>query len=206
MLRFSAERLDQGSARDMSDVIESTTLRLKDFMSSSEGWGREQGREVYNKLLRFVEGRPGTILFRVSVRDVSRVDISFASETIVELARRYRGSKGFAFIDLDDPDMLENWEAAAAKKNQPLMVWKGADGRAIGIEPSQGTVEAFQFALARPRSRAAEFVKAMPTVSIANASTKFKQLWEQGFLLRRENIAESGGVEYVYLRIGGPIA
>jgi predicted transcriptional regulator len=31
---------------------------------------------------------------------------------------------------------------------------------------------------------------------------KFKQLWEQGFLLRRESVADSGGVEFVYQRIG----
>lgn len=187
--------------RDMNEFLESTTLRLRDFMDGSEGWGREHGREVYNGLLRFVESRPGTILFRVSVQSVSRVDVSFASETIVELARRYRGTKGFAFIDIDDPDMLENWDAAAAKKNQPIMVWKRSIGRVIGVQPSQGNVEAFQFALARARSRAAEFVETTPNMSIANASTKFKQLWEQGFLLRRENVAESGGVEYIYLRI-----
>ena len=186
--------------------LETTTLRLRDFMKSEEGWGREQGREAYSQLLRFVESRSGTILFHVSVQGISRVDISFASETIVELARRYRGAKGFAFIDLEDPDMLENWEAAAAKKNQPLIVWKGSVGRAIGVEPTQGTVEAFQFAMAKPKARATEFVRVMPNISIANASTKFKQLWEQGFLLRRENVAESGGVEYVYVRIGGPEA
>ena len=39
-------------------------------------------------------------------------------------------------------------------------------------------------------------------MSIANASTKFKQLWEQGFLLRQESVADSGGVEFVYQRIG----
>jgi predicted transcriptional regulator len=30
---------------------------------------------------------------------------------------------------------------------------------------------------------------------------KFKQLWEQGFLLRQESTADSGGLEYVYRRI-----
>ena len=49
---------------------------------------------------------------------------------------------------------------------------------------------------------ATEFAAATPKMSIANASTKFKQLWEQGFLLRREDVAESGGVEFTYYRIG----
>ncbi len=57
------------------------------------------------------------------------------------------------------------------------------------------------FALQRETTRAAEFIKENKEITIANASMKFKQLWQQGFLLRREDISESGGVEYVYYRI-----
>ena len=180
----------------------SMTIRLRDFMDEPEGWGRAQGREVYQRLLSFVEDHPGMMVFRVSTKGVRRVDISFASETLVELARRYRGLKGFCLIDLDDRDLIENWEAAAAKKSQPLILWEGAEGRVIGVEPSQGNKAAFAFALKRPKARAAEFADQVPNMSIANASTKFKQLWEQGFLLRRESVADSGGVEFVYHRIG----
>lgn len=179
----------------------SVIIRLGDFMNSSEGWGRGQGREVYQKLIDFVENNPGVTVFKVSLYGVRRVDISFASETVVELAKRYRGSKGFCFTDLTDPDMLENWGAAAERKSQPIMVWEDGVGRVIGLEPSPGNLGAFRFALDRPRARAAEFAVATEGMSIANASTKFKQLWEQGFLLRREDMADSGGVEFVYYRI-----
>ena len=180
----------------------STTIQLYDFMGTQEGWGRAQGRKVYQKLIAFVEATPGVMIFKVSLDGVTRVDISFASETVIELARRYRGNKGFCLIDLTDQDMLENWEAAAARKGQPVMVWKGKKGRVIGVEPSRGSLGAFTFALKRERTRATEFAAATPKMSIANASTKFKQLWEQGFLLRREDVAESGGVEFTYYRIG----
>lgn len=179
----------------------SAILRLRDFMESSEGWGRDQGREVYQKLIDFVESSPGVMIFRVTLEEVKRLDISFASETLVELARRYRGKKGFCFIDLVNQDMLENWEAAAERKKQPIMMWEGKNGRVLGLQPSQGTLSAFKFAIERAHTRAAEFAAATSDISIANASTKFKQLWEQGFLLRRENTAESGGVEFVYYRI-----
>jgi predicted transcriptional regulator len=39
-------------------------------------------------------------------------------------------------------------------------------------------------------------------MSIANASSKFKHLWEQGFLLRQEEMADAGGAEFVYQPIG----
>ena len=99
-------------------------LRLRDFLNSPEGWGRDQGREVHRRLIDFVEANPGVTIFRVSLEGVARVDISFASETVVELASRYRRKKGFCFVDLTDTDMRENWDAAASRRNQPLMVWE----------------------------------------------------------------------------------
>ncbi len=177
-------------------------LALRDAMDRSEGWGRAQGREVYQRLLRAIEENPGTLVFKISMKGIQRVDISFASETVVELARRYRGTKGFCLVDLIDPDLIENWDAAAAKKGQPLLVWTGSSARLIGAEPAQGCREAFQFALQRRQARAAEFAGSKNGISIANASMKFKQLWEQGFLLRQESTADTGGVEYVYRRIG----
>lgn len=177
-------------------------IRLVDLMGSPEGWGRTQGREVYQRLLGAVEANAGVMVFKVSMKGVRRVDISFASETVVEIARRYRGEKGFCLIDLADGDLIENWEAAATKKEQPVLIWHNGRPRVAGPEPSAGNRDAFRFALERPEVRAAEFAEAGKGIGIANASMKFKQLWEQGYLLRRESAAESGGLEYRYFRIG----
>lgn len=174
---------------------------LRNFMDEDQGWGRESGRIVYQRLLAHVEATPGVIVFRFSFEGIRRLDISFASETVVELAKRYRGAKGFCLVDLSDIDLIENIEAAAVRKVQPLVIWTGDKARVIGPEASQGNREALAFALSRPIVRAAEFAQATRDMLIANASTKFRQLWEQGFLLRREATAESGGVEYVYYRI-----
>lgn len=156
---------------------------------------------MYQRLLDFIEGNSGTVVFQISMRDVQRVDISFASETIIELARRFRRTKGFCLVDLTDQDLIENIDAAGEKKEQPLLVWRGKSANLIGMKPSEGTREAFQFAMGRPQSRAAEFA-VQKSISIANASMKFKQLWEEGFLLRRESTADTGGVEFLYSPIG----
>lgn len=156
---------------------------------------------MYQRLLGFVESHPGTVVFKISMKEVRRIDMSFASETIVELARRYRRTKGFCLIDLTDRDMIENIDAAGEKKEQPMLVWREKSADLIGSEPSEGAREAFQFAMGRTQTRAAEFA-VQKGISIANASMKFKQLWEQGFLLRRESTADTGGVEFVYHRIG----
>jgi hypothetical protein len=179
-----------------------SVLALREFMDRSDGWGRDQGRGVYQRLLRAVEAGAGSVVIKISMKGVQRVDISFASETIVELARRYRGTKGICLTELTDPDIIENIDAAAAKKSQPLLIWHDDTVRLLGAQPKQGCREAFDFALQRRQARAAEFAQAKKNISIANASMKFKQLWEQGFLLRQESTADTGGVEFVYQRIG----
>lgn len=174
---------------------------LRDHMEDGQGWGREQGRLVFQRLLEQVEAVPACVVFQISMRGVKRADISFTSETLVELARRFRRVKGFCLFDLTDLDVKENCDAAATRKEQPLTVWTRGKAEVLGAQPSQGTREALKFALQRPRTRAAEFVVERPGLSIANASMKFKQLWEQGFLLREESTADTGGTEYVYSRI-----
>ena len=169
-------------------------------MNRPEGWGRGQGREVYQRLLCFVEENPGAVVFWISMKDVQRVDISFASETIVELARRFRRTKGFCLVDLTDVDLIENIDAASQKKKQPILMWCVGSASLLGLVPSEGTREAFQFAMARAQTRAADFA-ARNNISTANASMKFRQLWDQGFLLRQESTANSGGVEYIYYPI-----
>ena len=61
-------------------------------------------------------------------------------------------------MDLSDPDVKENYDAAAARKAQPLIVWTGDTAVVLGAQPSQGTRDALEFALRRPQTRAAEFV------------------------------------------------
>jgi hypothetical protein len=131
---------------------------------------------------------------------MKRVDISFAAETVVELAKRFRKEKGFCLVDVSDEDMLDNWEAAATKQNQPLFVWMDGKSRLIGLQPSEGNARPLEFALRREEVTAADLVSAQK-LTITNASMKLKQLWEKGFLLRRQTVAPSGGIEFVYFRI-----
>jgi uncharacterized protein with PIN domain len=178
-------------------------VRLRDHMDRDDAWGREEGRVVSQRLVAMVEKNPGALVFRISLDGVKRLDISFASETVVELAHRYRRKKAFCLVDVDSQDMLENWDAAAQRKEQPLIVWRGDDYQVIGIEPKRGAIDAFSYAMQRAVARASEYKDARQeqNMTINNASMKFKQLWQQGFLLRRESVSESGGVEFTYQRI-----
>lgn len=173
---------------------------MRDLMEAPVGWGRDQGRDVFQRLLKEVEANPGKPVIEVSLKDVERADISFASETVVEIARRYRGNKGFCLTHVANEDVLENFDAAAGKKAQPLMVWDGRKVRVIGVQPSQGNASTFEYLSIKANVTASEVASALD-LQITNASNKLKQLWEQGFVLRRQETAESGGVEFRYYAI-----
>jgi hypothetical protein len=157
---------------------------------------------VYPALLNFVEAHPGISVFYVSFQRVQRMDISFVSETLVQLAKRFRGNKGFCLVDVPSEDMAENIDAAALKGGQPFLVWRDGSASILGPQPAAGTQAALLFALQRPCTRVADFVAENADISLTNASNKFKQLWQLGYLLRRESAADTGGIEYVYDRIG----
>jgi hypothetical protein len=172
-------------------------------MKGGKGWGRADGRAVLEQLLAHIEARPEKRVFRVSMDGIEQMDASFASEAIVGLIRRYRGEKGICLENLSlTSEVAMNIDLAAEKAKIPVVVWNGRSGEVLGWKPSSGNRPAFEFALKRPQARAAEFAETVDKMSIANASTKFKQLWEKGFLLRSESAADSGGVEFVYERIG----
>lgn len=170
-------------------------------MDGEIGWGRPHGRVVQERIVTFIEDRPNQQVFKLSMEGVKQIDGSFFSEAIVAVLRRYRGTKGICLVDVTDQDILFNLDTVAARAGVPVPVWIDGSIEIIGGQPSQGNRDALQFALERPQARAAEFAE-KAGFSIANASTKFKQLWEQGFLMRSESAADSGGVEFVYRRIG----
>jgi hypothetical protein len=118
----------------------------------------------------------------------------------MEIARRYRCGKGFCLYDATDVDLLENWAAAAVKKDQPIFVWDSGTHRIIGPKLNKGYVAILDYAMSRDQVKAIDAVNDLG-IRLPNASSKLKQLWEKGYLLRSEEVAESGGIEFVYFKI-----
>lgn len=186
----------------MSSMNQIVRLRLADFNDGeSEAWGNDRGREVFAQLLAEVERHPGALVFEISLAGIRRTDASFPRESVVELARRFRKQFAFVVTDAINEDLLFNWDAAAVKKEQPLFV-KAADGswRMLGPQLSSAKERLLEYVNRNKKVRTAQ-VAADLYMKISNASTQLRDLWEMGFVLRREEVADSGGVEFVYLSI-----
>jgi len=175
-------------------------IRLRELMTLPDGWGVEEGREVYHKLLGRVEAHPEASVFRVSLGGVRRTDVSFPRESVIELAHRFRAQKGFCLWDVSDENLVENWDAAALKREQPLFVWSRKGCRLLGPKPSAGLRKVLDFALEHDVITTTQVASHFRWTT-SNASNKLRALADSGYVLRREQTAPTGGIEYIYQRV-----
>ncbi len=175
------------------------TITFRDLMESEDGWGREQGVAVHSKLLSIIE-QSSSLMFQISMKNVRRLDASFPRESIMDIARRYKGERGFCLIDISNPDLIDNLDAAAIKKEVPMYIWNNNEYQLIGVEPKLGVKMVLELALSKSSITAAEVSNELE-LKLNNASMKLKQLVTEGYLVRQEEIAPSGGKEFYYYRI-----
>jgi len=169
-------------------------------MDHEDGWGREAGRAVFLKLLEAVEAHPGACRFQLDLVGVRRLDASFPRESFVALAKRFCGEKSFALCGPLDPDTEDNIDAAARKRQMPLVVREGTAWRVLGPEPSPGLRPVFAVAMQQGEVTTAELIRPPHNLGTANnVSNKLRQLTEEGYLVRREEASSTGGKEYRYL-------
>lgn len=176
------------------------TLSLRECLGRDNGWGRDEGEEVREKLARAIDEHPDALVVRITLEGVKRTDASFARESVIELAFRYRGRRGICVTGFESEDVLENWHAAALTKGQPLVAWTSKGPRLLGPQPSADTLALLRLVLDRGVVSTAEAAKALRK-QVNNVSTRLKRLYEEGLIFRCETTAPSGGVEYRYLSI-----
>jgi hypothetical protein len=167
-------------------------------MVAEYGWGRAEGRRVFGEFLRSSPAprAEGDVLV-LSLRDVEGIDISFAAETVVALAALCRGRCGYRVSDIGSQDIADNIDSAAQRARIPILCDVMGHVKMLGLEPSPGTVAVLEFLLDEGEVRTSDVAQRLQ-ITPSNASNKLKQLWRDGFLVRAEQAAASGGVEFTY--------
>ena len=70
----------------------------------------------------------------------------------------------------------------------------------LGPQLSAAKERLLEYVMNNKKVRTAQ-VAADLSLKISNASTQLRDLWEMGYVLRREEAADTGGVEFIYLSI-----
>jgi len=172
-------------------------LKLCEFTLDSHPFGNVQGRETFRKLVDYVEAHPLQKVFGISLEGIEATDASFPRESVVSLAKQYRGEKWFFLEHFSCRDLVDNWRYAAQAKDQPLIIWNDGNFEIIGPPINSSTEELIKYVISSGAVTASR-VAADLNLTIHNASTRLKRLVSEGYIMRSEEIAQSGGIEFIY--------
>ncbi|MFL9897870.1 winged helix-turn-helix domain-containing protein [Paraburkholderia fungorum] len=185
----------------MNQIASGTRIRLLELTGNPQPFGNAQGKAAFRRLCEIVDAEPRSNIFEISLEGIEATDASFPRESVVSVAKLYRGQKGFFLTNISDPDLIDNWGYAAQAKEQPLVVWH-SDGlfQVIGPEISNSAASLLEYVLCNRRVGTAQ-VAADLEISVPNASTRLKKLVTDGYIWRNEETADSGGIEFQYCAI-----
>lgn len=178
----------------------STIVKLRAFTKNERPFGNIEGKDVFRKLSDFIEQHPSIDVFGISLEGIEATDASFPRESVISLAKQLRGEKGFFLTDLSNRDLIDNWSYAARAKEQPLVIWRDGDFEIIGPELNKSTRDLVEYVLHKGSVLASQVASDL-NLSVPNASTRLKNLVVSGYLLRSEDVADSGGIEFKYSAI-----
>lgn len=176
---------------------ERTTIKLLDVVGHPIAIGNEEGREAFQLISRIVDEHPEQTIFEISLDGMTATDASFPRESVVNLAKSLRGEKAFFLSGFKSKDLIDNWSYGADAKEQPLMILSDDKHLWIGPVVKSATKELLDF-IYNQDSVTTAMVAEHFDVSVQNASGKLKKLYNQGFILGKKEIAESGGLEFIY--------
>ena len=179
----------------------SIVVKLRDFTGGTDRpFGNSQGKAVFRGLADFLEAHSAVRVFGISLEGIEATDASFPRESVISLAKKLRGEKGIYLTDLHNRDLIDNWSYAALAKAQPMVIWNGQDFEVIGPEMNQATRTLVNYVLRQCQVTTSQ-VAADLGLSVQNASTRLKKLVLEGYFLRLEEVAETGGIEFKYIAI-----
>lgn len=175
-------------------------IDLRHFTDSPNPYGTSRGREAHAKLVDYIDSLHGASIVGISLANMAGADMSFFRECLIYTVKRYSNQIHFYVCDIDE-DLFSNLQGAANLGGQRLTCWVGNECRFVGPETSASNKALLELVVNNREATTTDAAAALD-ISVQNASTRLKRLSEEGFLLRTEAAAESGGKEFVYQVVG----
>ncbi|MDG9927967.1 MULTISPECIES: winged helix-turn-helix transcriptional regulator [unclassified Pseudomonas] len=176
-------------------------LDLFKFVGEKHPYGAAKGRKAHSRLLAHIDSIPNIPVIGISLSNIESADISFFREAVIYTAKRYSKQISFFVCGIEDEDIFDNLDGAADSGDFRLTCWVGKECRFVGPKPSASSKALLELVIDNREATTAEAAAALD-ISVQNASTRLKRLSDEGFLLRSEAAAETGGKEFVYQVIG----
>lgn len=172
-------------------------ILLSEVVGSDHAFGNDEGSEAYVKIKKIVDGHPSCDVFAISLEGIRFTDASFPRESVISLAKALKGEKGFYLSNVQNRDLLDNWSYGATAKDHPLLVKNDSGYEVLGMKLSTTVKELLDFVIAKKTVTSSNVSKHFD-ISAQNASGRLKKLHATGLVLGQKEVAESGGLEFVY--------
>jgi hypothetical protein len=178
-----------------------TIIRLFEITGDREFLsGNEYGRSVFQQLQQLIIPSPERSIFGISLAGIKATDASFPRESVIALVKLLSGEAGIFLKDFTSKDLIDNWDYAAKAKNQPVIIIHNTGYQVIGPELNEGMKELLDFVMTEKIVTTSKVSKKFD-ISAPNASAKLKKLHTMGLIMGAKEVAETGGLEYVYKAI-----
>ncbi|MEJ7760067.1 MAG: hypothetical protein WKF55_10820 [Gemmatimonadaceae bacterium] len=175
---------------------------LQAYLDEKDAWGTEFGAWVFGRInLELLNQSDGTLV-PIDYSGLTRSDVSFQREAVVETLRKHRPKLLFIARGLTDPDIRENLALALEKRGEALLV---ADDpfhpTVLGKRLSAEQFTTLEKAWSEGRVASTTFAD----LNLSTASSRLTTLWRAGLLERVEGTSPSGGREHRYysIRVSG---
>tara|TARA_R110001583_G_scaffold51161_7_gene159734 strand:- start:6840 stop:7391 length:552 start_codon:yes stop_codon:yes gene_type:complete len=175
-------------------------ILLTEVVGSDHAFGNDEGSEAYVKIKKIIDGYPSCDVFAISLEGIRFTDASFPRESLISLAKALKGEKGFYLFNVPSRDLLDNWSYGAIAKDQPLLVKNDSGHEVLGVKLSATVKELLDFVIAKKMVTSSNVSKHFD-ISAQNASGRLKKLHATGLILGQKEVAESGGLEFIYRSI-----
>lgn len=172
-------------------------IDLKEIVNDDHAFGNEEGRDAYMAISKIIDDNPRVKFIGISLKNIKATDASFPRESVISLAKSYKGEKGFYLMDVHNRDLLDNWAYGATAKEQPILVQTSDGYEVIGAKVNHSNQELLDFIVMKKKVTTS-MVSESFDVSPQNASGKLKKLFGQGLIVGNKEVAESGGLEFIY--------
>lgn len=176
-------------------------ITLRDFTEESNPYGTSRGKLTHTKLLDHIDKLSGATIIGISLSNLECADISFLRESLIYTIKRYSKKIIFFVCDIHNEDIFANLDGAALSGDQRVTCWQNNECKFAGPKPTASSKALLDMVVSQ-RSTTTSKVAEDLHISVQNASTRLKRLSEEGFLMRIEEAAETGGKEFVYEVIG----
>jgi len=174
-------------------------IKLINFTSTNI-FGSVKGREVYQQLNLIIDDSPQVNIFEISFEGIKIIDSSFMRESIVALTKQYSSSKAIYATNISDKDIIDNLDYAAKSKEQAIFLWNKDKYQILGPKITDSAQLLIDLIIKKNGMSTSEISENL-NISLQNASNKLKKLFRAGFIFRRQNVAATGGIEYIYIPI-----